>query len=311
MLARSAERVYWGGRYLERTENTARIVQQYSQLFLDLPAEVGIGWSELIRVVGASTDFAARHDVADEKRVFEYLLADSGSPAALLTSLKMARDNIRNTRDLLPLEAWEAVNELYQFAKANLAAAVESEDRFEMLDECLGRCLQINGVFSGALSRATPFYVLRLGQSIERADMTSRIVDVAAAYLQANERVVARYGSTLWSNVLSSVSGFQMYRQFCQPQVEAQKVIEFLLNDRSFPRSVACCTDQARSLAAFLPASDKVLAALDDVDAAIADVPNVRGDAAAVSDVLDTVQSRLAAVHNAVAATWFLPSTAG
>ena len=83
--------------------------------------------------------------------------------------------------------------------------------------------------------------------------MTSRIIEVAAAYIQHNERLVRRYGSSLWTNVLKSVSAFQMYRQYCQRQVQGIRVIDFLLCDRAFPRSIAFCVDSARSSCAALP----------------------------------------------------------
>ncbi|MEM8984941.1 MAG: alpha-E domain-containing protein, partial [Pseudomonadota bacterium] len=110
MLSRAAERVYWIGRYLERAENTARIVQQYSQQLLDMPEEAGLAWDELIRIVGASGEFAGRDDAASEQGVLNYLLAEPTSSVSVAWSLRCARDNLRNTRDLLPMEAWESAN---------------------------------------------------------------------------------------------------------------------------------------------------------------------------------------------------------
>ena len=239
MLSRAAERVYWTGRYLERTENTARIVQQYSQLLLDLPDEVGVDWAELVGIVGATGAFEATGRERRESDILEFLLVEMNAAPSLSFSLKMARDNIRNTRDLLPHESWESVNELHHWAGRNLEHAVSGRDRFEVLSEVIARCLQINGILTGTMSHNSPYQFLRLGQNIERADMTSRVIDVAAAYIRHNERLVRRYGSSLWTNVLKSVSGFQMYRQYCQPQVEGARVIEFLVTDGAFPRAIA------------------------------------------------------------------------
>jgi len=306
MLSRSAERVYWLGRYLERAENTARIVQQYSQLLLDLPEEVGVDWAELIAIFGLVAEFEGRD--ADERTVVDFLLASADSGSALANSIRMARDNIRNSRDLLPQESWECVNELHQYARSNLKAASAGKDRFEVLAECIARCQQINGILNGTMSHADPYHFLVMGQKLERADMTSRVIDVAAAYLQKNEAIVLRYGSTLWTNVLKSVSGFQMYRQYRQPEVAGLAVTDFLVNDRQFPRAIRACIEQVRHTASLLPRGSEldgtVGVALDGLPEPIpGDI-----DGAAVTRLMDETQQRLAGVHGAVVETWFLPA---
>jgi uncharacterized alpha-E superfamily protein len=223
----------------------------------------------------------------------------------------MARENIRNTRDLLPQESWENVNELYQYALHSLTPAAQGQNRFEVLSETIGRCQQINGSLRGTMSHHSPYHFLVLGQSLERADMTSRIIDVAAAYVQHNERLVRRYGSSLWTNVLKSVSGFQMYRQYCQPQVEGFRVIDFLLRDTAFPRAIACCLDEAKTSCNKLPRAEQTVAALDAVAARIEPLPEDRLTALDVSALMDSLQKRLANAHQAVVDTWFLPGAAG
>jgi uncharacterized alpha-E superfamily protein len=305
MLSRSAERVYWLGRYLERAENTARIVQQYSQLLLDLPEEVGVEWRELVAIFGASDAVDAPSENSRERTILEYLVADPDSALSLAHSIRMARDNIRNSRDLLPQESWESANELHQYAKKHLAAAAQGRNRFEILSDCIGYCQQINGILIGTMSHESPFHFLSLGQNVERADMTSRIIDVAAAYLQQNEALVMRYGSTLWTNVLKSVSGFQMYRQYYQPEVEGLAAVDFLLNDRAFPRAICACLERARRDVDGLPQGDDVLSALDDV---LADLPSPLPqdlDGAAVSELMDELQLEFANVHEVITGTWF------
>jgi uncharacterized alpha-E superfamily protein len=307
MLSRAAERVYWTGRYLERAENTARIVQQYSQLLLDLPPEAGVEWSELVRIVGVAEAFEASGNADSEAAILLFLLADIAGSSSLAYSLRMARENIRNSRDLLPQESWENVNELYQYAIENLSSAAHGRDRFDVLAECIGRCQQINGSLRGTMSHHSPYQFLVLGQNIERADMTSRIIDVAAAYVQHNEQLVQRYGSSLWTNVLKSVSGFQMYRQYCQPQVEGFRVIEFLLRDVAFPRAVACCLDAARVSCRKLPHNEQALAAIDNVYALIEPAAEEQLTATDVSALMDSLQKHLGHVHKAVVEAWFLP----
>ena len=307
MLSRAAQRIYWAGRYLERAENTARIVQQYSHLLLDLPDEVGVEWDELVAIFGADRTFQEQGGASTDRQVLDFLLADANSGTSLLYSIRMARDNFRNLRDLLPQESWESANELYQYARKELGAQMSDENRFEVLSDCIGRCQQINGILMGTMSYNSPHFFLSLGQDIERADMTSRIVDVAAAYLQQNERLVLRYGSTLWTNVLKSVSGFQMYRQYCQPQVEGLVVVDFLLNDQKFPRAVRACVERAKQTAAWLPRAEHLVGALERAEDSLPSPLPKHLDGAEVSRLMDTLQKRLGDAHMAVVDTWFLP----
>jgi uncharacterized alpha-E superfamily protein len=305
MLSRAAERVYWTGRFLERAENTARIVQQYSQLLLDLPPEVGVEWGELIAIFGATRTYADSGGGDEESAILQFLLAESDSVSSLAYSVRMARENIRNTRDLLPQESWENVNEFYRFARDRLARAAAGHNRFEVLSDCIGRCQQINGILSGTMSHRSPYHFLTLGQSVERADMTSRIIDIAAAYVQQNEALVRRYGSTLWTNVLKSVSGFQMYRQYCHPQVKGGRVIDFLVHDEDFPRALSACLGAARRSAVSLPGSGPVIDALDAAGNLIAGTRIPGLDAAGISAAMDEMQKKLGDVHGAAARTWF------
>lgn len=311
MLSRAAERVYWTGRYLERAENTARIVQQYSQLLLDLPDEVGVGWGELVTIFGASGAFAAEPGESDEAAVLRFLVSDAKSPASLAYSIRMARDNIRNTRDLLPQEAWESVNELGAFARQKLGATADDEDRFELLSECIARCLQVDGLLVSTMSHGAPYQFLRLGQCLERADMTSRIVDVGAAYVRQDPELTARFGSVLGTNLLKSVAGFQMYRQYCRPRVEAPAVVQFLVQDTQFPRAIAASVQRARKSCRWLPQGEAAVASLNRVAALLDEDPRERLSADRVTRVMDRIQQRLADVHQAVAASWFLPAGDG
>jgi len=308
MLSRAAERIYWLGRYLERAENTARIVQQHSQLLLDLPEETGVSWKQLIRNFGSAEAFEACGRSESRADILDFLLVESESASSLSYSLRMARENTRNSRDLLPQEAWECVNELYTDMREQLPLAARGDSFFETLASCIGRCQQINGILDATMSHKAPYQFLTLGQAIERADMTSRIIDVAAtAYIAQDVKLVRRYGSTLWTGVLKSVSGFQMYRQYCDPHVENWRVISFLLCDTSFPRAVAFCRDRGKQAAASLPRGDATMAALDTVSPLLN--PIHEGDLSPhrASELMDDVQKRLAATHRTVVDTWFIP----
>ena len=113
MLSRTAERVYWLGRFLERAENTARLMLVRHQAILDLPKEVQPGWEILLDVLGAHENFAALPGVANEKNIISYVFGERDNPSSIISSLTSARENMRTTREILPSETWERVNSLY------------------------------------------------------------------------------------------------------------------------------------------------------------------------------------------------------
>lgn len=307
MLSRVAERVYWAGRYLERAENTARMVQEYSHLLLDLPAEAGADWKRLIRVFGATDSFHGAGQESSESDIVQFLVAAPKSPSSVAFSLTAARANIRNARDLLPQEAWESVNELCQEADQELLRAVAGQGRFEALKKIVRHCQQLHGLFVDTMSHGPPFRFLELGRAIERADMTSRMIDVAAVHIQENQDLDKRYGSTLWSNVLRSLSGFQMYRQYCHRQVAGDRVINFLVFNELFPRAILACLKTAASHVEALPRPEDVSLSIQSAQSYIhQNKPEKRG-AAAVSRWMDGVQQQLAGLGGTVSSTWFLP----
>ena len=112
MLSRVAERIYWCARYLERVENTARLVSVYDNLLFDLPHDFNIGWYNLITINSGEQAFDERYKIRDERNVVKFLLADDTNFSSMLVSLKMVRENMRTTRDVVPQETWELINEL-------------------------------------------------------------------------------------------------------------------------------------------------------------------------------------------------------
>jgi uncharacterized alpha-E superfamily protein len=306
MLSRAAERVYWLGRYLERAEGTARIVQQYTQMLLDLPASSGVDWTELPKIFGETASIEPAPGQRVEHAVIERLVSRADSTSSLRFSIAAARDNLRNTRDLMPAEVWESINELHGYARRHLDAAATGDDRYEVLSECIGRCQQINGALTGTMSHRSPLHFLRLGQNLERADMTTRVIDVAANYLADSDPALQRFSSTLWSNTLRALSAYQMYRQYAQIAVTGPAVIRFLACDGAFPRAVRRSVDEAASSASRLPTSGTVIACLAEVSTALDAIDANAMDAAAVSASMDGLQRDIARVHTHIAETWFL-----
>ncbi|MDH3201367.1 MAG: alpha-E domain-containing protein [Myxococcales bacterium] len=308
MLSRVAERTYWAGRYLERAENTARLVNTYGSLLLDLPAQAGVRWSQVLQIVAAEEAFAARYSGSAEKDVLEFLLADADNPGSIVSSLSSARENFRTSREVIPREGWERINELYLMGQRDLPRAVGQRRRFETLADCVSRCQQITGLLSGTMSHGDAYRFLRMGNYLERADMTSRVVDVAAATLARDDPTLARYENTLWMTVLRSLSAYQMYRQYVRRRIAADEVVGFLLADAQFPRSVAHALDALRRSVEAIARGEASLGVLDELQSQISIKRGSHMTGAELHNYIDQLQQGFGKVHTAISAEWFLRS---
>ncbi|TVR61952.1 MAG: alpha-E domain-containing protein, partial [Candidatus Competibacteraceae bacterium] len=184
MLSRVAQNIYWMARQIERAEDTARLINVNSNLLLDLPRNTTFGWLPLIFIVGAEKLFFEKdpNRLADQSNVVRFLISDRDHPSSIISSLAAARENLRTTRDTVPPEAWEQINGLYIYARDHVPSR---RGRFEFLRRVIQGAQQINGLLAGAMSRTAAYDFVRLGRYLERADMTTRILDVRSANLLA------------------------------------------------------------------------------------------------------------------------------
>jgi len=305
MLARVAERVYWMGRYIERAESTARLVNAYTTQMMDLPKAAEHGWKGLVDIVGANPAFDASYTTYDEKSTTAFLIADADHPGSILSSLAMARENVRTARDVLPTEAWACANELYLHARTHAGEAIGRKHRFSFLNAVIFRCQQITGLLAGTMSRDAAYEFVRIGRNLERADMTTRIIDSAAFILLPRKATPGEYDNILWVNVLKSLSAYQMYRRHVRNRLVADEVIRYLLKDRVFPRAVAHTLAEGREGLASLRHNGGPLLSL-----ARAQARTDAADVAALSldglhRLIDEVQADLGDLHRQIAATWF------
>ena len=161
LLARMAEAVYWAGRYLERAEGTARIVQVHTDAHVDMPVGEDVGWEPLLAIAGVDSEFAERYSAAAgarrrraaEQDVIEFLLHGEGNDSSILASLTAARENLRTARPVVPREAWEACNNLWLACNDHLAEADSREGRVQWLRRVIAGCQRINGILLGTMSR--------------------------------------------------------------------------------------------------------------------------------------------------------------
>lgn len=307
MLSKVAERVYWTARYIERVENTARLIGVYANLLLDLPRGINLGWYNLVVLNSLETTFNERYKVQDERNVIKFLLGDENNPVSVVTSLNMVRENVRTTRDVVPAEAWELINELNIFVGANIQKAVNRGQRPEVIEGIIRGCQSINGLLYGTMTHDAAWDFLRLGRNLERADMTTRILDAGcSAILQTeDEEAAVNAHQIIWGNVLRSVGAEQSYRRINRSAVKGPDVVQYLLENGEFPRTITHCLAAIEDSAGKLPRSEPVVGlvkklgkrAFRDVDYEELGLP--------MRDYLNSLQIDLGDLHQAFAKQWF------
>ncbi len=319
MLSRVAERVYWLGRHLERVESTARLVNVYGNVLLDLPRPAKLIWESLFAITDSNALFAERYTNADERNVVKFYLADESNPASIVSSLINARENARTVREIVPANSWEAINDLHLYLQGHVEAALARRRRDEFLTHVVNSCQFIAGSIAGTMSRDSAYQFLRAGCYLERADMTSRIIDVGVAnvfpwvswmHSDGSEREVVGtpYESILWMSVLRSLSALQMYRRLVPERVRANEVVEFLLRDEAFPRAIAHCLKELQLSLEALPQNEVAVASTLAAFRHVRDVDvDAMLDKSGVFDFIDTMQIEFNELHDAIQRTWFVP----
>lgn len=309
MLSRSAERLYWLARYLERTENTARLINVYMNLMFDLPVGVGMDWRNLLNLCGTEEAFFQIYETPSEQNTLRFLLSETGNPGSLFSSLNYARENIRTSRDLMPDEAWQQVNEMYLFAKDNADSVSSRRGRVLLLQEIMKGCQRFTGFLSGAMSQNDSYRFIRLGRTIERADMTTRILDISSVLL-ADDRSdkLREYESSLWINLLKSLSALLMYRKHGRHHVNGEDVLDYLLKNADFPRSVRHCLEEVESCVKKLPHSAGLTDNLTALETDVLNIDTRQISPAQLHALLDSIQVRLGIAHQQISSTWFLSS---
>ncbi|MGI9249940.1 MAG: alpha-E domain-containing protein [Pseudohongiellaceae bacterium] len=327
MLSRVAERIYWQSRYIERAESTARLLGEYSTLLLDMPQHTNLGWHTLVEITGTHKQFNASGRQAMERNIMRFLLVEENG-VSLLSMLAMTRESARTTREIMPREAFEQINNLYHYAEDELGKAVTRGPRHERLAEIISGCQRLTGLLAGSMSHNDVYRFVRMGRNLERADMTTRIVDVGSGNLLGGKRRQQKqkqqqqrdklkdtpasgtepFENILWMSVLHSTSGYQMYRQYVKDRVNAEDVVIFLLQDPEFPRSLAHTIVKMEQMMERLSKSEQALVQVRKIlrllkQAKIETL--LHGDG--LFQFIDELQVQIGVLHERIAATWFLP----
>jgi uncharacterized alpha-E superfamily protein len=311
MLSRVADAIYWMSRYVERAENVARFVDVNLHLALDFP-EGGAQWEPLVATTGDAELFEKRYgNDASQDNVLDFLTFDRESPNSIINCLALARENARSVREIVSSEMWEQVNHAYLM----VMEAARSKIALEAPHDFFTAVKQASQLFVGitylTMSHNEAWHFGRLGRLLERGDKTSRILDVKYFLLLPQPTDVGTPMDALhWSALLRSASAFEMYRKR-HGGITPAKVVEFLMLERRFPRTVRYCLSKAeRSLHAITGASlgtwtngaERELGRLN-AELSYADTKEVL--ARGLHEYIDNLQQRLNYVGSSVHETFF------
>jgi len=251
MLSRTADHLFWMSRYMERAENTARMLDVNYQTSL-LPQSAAVaeqGWRGLLSISELTDDYQARYGNIDPKQVKNFMVRDERNPSSILSCLRAARENARAVRGTLTTEVWETTNQTWLEFNRVLKDGLLDSDPAALFEWVKFRSHLSRGVTVGTMLQDEAFHFIRIGSFLERADNTARLLDVkfhaveSDFYGAADERD-NEYDFYHWSAILRSVSGFEIYRKVYRNVIQPEKVAELLILRPDMPRSLAHCTSK-------------------------------------------------------------------
>ncbi len=316
MLSRVADLVYWMARYLERAENTARIIDVNAQLVIDLQSRQSAddpkSWEPLVYVSGHDEDYHKVHgNEVTERTVIDFMLFDRRNPSSILSCVCYARENARCIRDQIASEVWEQINSFYLKLREDTYSRYAQIGPSEYLSRIKSQIQLFYGVAESMLPRNETWWFFELGRHLERADNTSRIIDVKYYTLLPSIDVVGSAVDIVqWASVLRTCSGFEAFRKSRRGQLNLERVVDYLVRDENFPRSIyysvrhaglalECITAEAPHLAEN-PAQKLVQALGSELDAT--DIHDAIADG--LHEYLDSIQLKIADIHAAVQSTF-------
>lgn len=241
MLSRVADSVYWMSRYLERAENVARFVDVNHNLTLDLGNSVREQWEPLVYTTGDHEGFQERYPVPSQRNVINFLTFDDKNMNSVVTCLRAARENARSVRDIIGSGIWEEINKFYLYVRNAAGNTRLLEEPHEFFNQVKRTSQLIVGLMDAVLSRDEAWHFATVGRLIERADKTSRILDVKYFILLPQVTDVGTpLDSIQWGALLKSAGALEMYRK-SRGRITPRDVVDFLLLDSRFPRAIRFC----------------------------------------------------------------------
>lgn len=310
MLSRVASHTFWLGRYLVRAEDLARAMTIHDRMLMDLNEhDRASTWYQLIAVNSSEKLFDKQLGDQTEENILHFLVTSIDNPSSIVSSLAHARYNLRACRSTLSRVMYELINELCLEAADLSVSRVSAAQRRLFLSRVEHQLLAVSGAANGSMSYNQAFLFMRLGGFLERADMTSRVIDVRSAYLLNNataERLTA-YENLHWVAILRSLQAFQMYMSEVRRPISGPEVLNFVLRDLEHPKSFRFNVQRTLSFLEQLPNSEKLnekaSSLLDKVDSA--DIRLLARNQSELHQFIDELQVALAVIANDIGEQYF------
>ena len=253
MLSRTADHLFWMARYMERAENTARLLDvNYQMALLPQSADMALqGWSGLLSISELSPGFAKKYDTVSARGVMDFMVRDETNPSSIAVCLRAARENARAVRGALTTEVWETQNQTWLEFNRMLAQGAFERDPSAFFEWVKFRSHLSRGVTLGTMLFDEALHFLRIGSFLERADNTARLLDVRFQALAGGDyfgpgatKAQDEIDFYHWSAILRSVSAFEIYRKVYRNVILPEKVAELLILRPDMPRSLAACMNE-------------------------------------------------------------------
>jgi len=253
MLGKNARGLFWMYRFLERAENTARLIETGQRIALTRAEASDDEWLSVLQTAGVDQGYAQKHEKIAKDSAIDWMLRDTDNPSSVLSTVKQARDNARLVRTALTPDVWEAVNGTWMQLREVLARKIGERDLPRTLGLVRERSALVRGATRGTMLRNDIYDFLRLGTFIERADNTGRILDVKYyVLLPSSVAVGSSLDNAQWETILRSVSARGGFRMVYGDQARPPEIVQFLVLDNRMPRSLRFCCSKIRSNLEFL-----------------------------------------------------------
>lgn len=256
MLSRVAESIYWMSRYVERAENVARFVDVNYNLTLGKSSSLAEQWLPLIYTTGDQEEFRKRFGIPNRENTLKFLLFDPVNPNSILSCISQARENARTVREVLPSAIWEELNRFRMLVIAASESGEAYQQPYDFCEAVRTASHLVTGISTSSMLHDEAWLFGQLGRYIERADKTSRIVDVQYFLLLPSvEDIGSSIDAVRWSSLLKSADALDMYRR-THGRIVPDNVAQFLILDPIFPRSIRFCVNQVQDCLEIMRADD-------------------------------------------------------
>lgn len=307
MLARSVDNIFWLGRYLERLDDTARLVNATSHLLIDSHKDTEFGWPVLLEVMGLNskqvlTDYGLdaknRGQLAQvEQAVMTHLISNAQSPISLRNACSQLKYNARTIRQLLPRDMWEEINKLDSFVQEQCIQPGGRQQRYQLMTEISRRCQMVIGTVDSVMLRGDAFDLFTVGRHLERADMVTRIMDVMVVQtLQPTQLKRPRFR---WISILNALGGVESYHYYLANNAAGANAdaIDYLLGYADFPRSVSYCLNRVAAAAKALPQNPAMLQHIHQLQHLLIQQPLTDLSTVQLHELIDQIQAGIIKLH--------------